>query len=903
MASNEYSNELESFTIESPYGGTEDTCAKFTINDVTLPFNITAITTVGEYYTLSFWVKSESTGELQIYNGLFPTDSDWKKYVVSFAANNTKINLYFTTTGTYYIYHPKLEIGNKATDWSPAPEDTDERVSVLRTDFNTYIEQTDKKISLKAEKTEITRIDDELTDARKEISELVVTSKGVNMSSMDKVGTLTTFIGNIEDGTGVWKAEYIQAGYTEPSSSLYFDFSKGQFIFNGAIVGGSINISDNFCVDKYGNVTLNGSITWGAGNSPTQAVYATSALTKPADGTAWSSFSVSGSDWHQSCFATDYYASYTYDGGASWTDAILIRGIDGEKGDTGAQGAQGATGAAGDPGDSITIMYLYYRQNTPYAPSAPSYTGSALPSGWTERPSGVTSYYKYEFVSQCTVTNDSYGSWSDPVLWAKYGEDGSDADVTDVNVFNAITSNGTLFGCFNNGDNTLYINANYISSGTISSTYLDTSIIHASSGYIGGYSGFTIGDGKLYSNGKAALDTDKQGVYIGTDGIAVGRDVTLYDGSTVTAFTVTNAGYITTAGGEFGGIRIYNGVISTNGKTSESSSTPGLYISDDGIGLGSGDFYVDDNGYLVFNAATVYGDIKTIGGDAIITNSSGTGIKISDTSISYYSIQSGAGPSVDFSSSGVSISKLDSVYTTELTVTGESTTGAITCIDYIKVQVGDSDEDGMIINNWSVWYTSNGLTSGPYIAFSSSGMDLYPEEITMGTGDHIYIGVTTAFQIDISSAYIEFLYDNSRAGKFDVYSSYVRILGTFKDESSSIVATSDARLKNSISDFVDAHDILFDNLHPRTYKWNNGTSGRTHSGFVVQEILEAVETAGLTTQDFAAVVHFLDENGEDESWGMRYDEIISLNTWQIQKLKARVAELEETIQQLKEKTE
>ena len=54
--------------------------------------------------------------------------------------------------------------------------------------------------------------------------------------------------------------------------------------------------------------------------------------------------------------------------------------------------------------------------------------------------------------------------------------------------------------------------------------------------------------------------------------------------------------------------------------------------------------------------------------------------------------------------------------------------------------------------------------------------------------------------------------------------------------------------------------------------------------------------AGLTTQDFAAVM--LVEDEENSYWQLRRDEFVSLNTWQIQLLKPRVAAIEEKISQL-----
>jgi hypothetical protein len=99
-----------------------------------------------------------------------------------------------------------------------------------------------------------------------------------------------------------------------------------------------------------GGIVLGGNITWSAGSSPTQALYATTALTKPANGAKWSSYPSSGTGWHQTFASTDRYATYTYDGGGTWTTAVLIQGKDGEDGKNGKDGANGANGANGAPG-------------------------------------------------------------------------------------------------------------------------------------------------------------------------------------------------------------------------------------------------------------------------------------------------------------------------------------------------------------------------------------------------------------------------------------------------------------------------------------------------------------------------------------------------------------------------
>ncbi len=109
---------------------------------------------------------------------------------------------------------------------------------------------------------------------------------------------------------------------------------------------------------------------------------------------------------------------------------------------------------------------------------------------------------------------------------------------------------------------------------------------------------------------------------------------------------------------------------------------------------------------------------------------------------------------------------------------------------------------------------------------------------------------------------------------------------------------SDKRVKYDISSFSEPYEILFDNLRPCCYKYINGTSGRVHTGYIAQEVVEAVEAVGLTTKDFAAVI-LSEPNTENEMWYLRRDEFVALNTWQIQRCKKRIAELETTVAELK----
>lgn len=126
-----------------------------------------------------------------------------------------------------------------------------------------------------------------------------------------------------------------------------------------------------------------------------------------------------------------------------------------------------------------------------------------------------------------------------------------------------------------------------------------------------------------------------------------------------------------------------------------------------------------------------------------------------------------------------------------------------------------------------------------------------------------------------------------------IHSPQGKISGSWTS-TQSIIVDSDERIKNTIKPLTDEYSILFDNLEPVSYKYNNGTSDRTHTGFRAQNVKAATEAAGLTTKDFAAYCEYLDEN-ENEVCGIRYEELIALCVKEIQSLKAEVKELKKQL--------
>lgn len=127
---------------------------------------------------------------------------------------------------------------------------------------------------------------------------------------------------------------------------------------------------------------------------------------------------------------------------------------------------------------------------------------------------------------------------------------------------------------------------------------------------------------------------------------------------------------------------------------------------------------------------------------------------------------------------------------------------------------------------------------------------------------------------------------------------------------SSSISTSDKNYKDDIKSLTDKHLQFFMKLQPVSFLFKNGTSGRTHIGFIAQDVEQAMSECGLTDLDFAGFCKdqkidsklvdgeevnepILDENGNPEYiYSLRYEEFIALNTYVIQELWKRVDAVE-----------
>ena len=120
------------------------------------------------------------------------------------------------------------------------------------------------------------------------------------------------------------------------------------------------------------------------------------------------------------------------------------------------------------------------------------------------------------------------------------------------------------------------------------------------------------------------------------------------------------------------------------------------------------------------------------------------------------------------------------------------------------------------------------------------------------------------------------------------YKIWVQYSGAFTNDSDGISVYSDRRMKHDIRYDIDRYDAFFDALKPASFLFNGDKSGRRKPGMIAQDVLAAMELAGIEQSDFSALKY----SKEEDRYFLAYEPFISLCIEQIQRLKKRLNALE-----------
>lgn len=161
--------------------------------------------------------------------------------------------------------------------------------------------------------------------------------------------------------------------------------------------------------------------------------------------------------------------------------------------------------------------------------------------------------------------------------------------------------------------------------------------------------------------------------------------------------------------------------------------------------------------------------------------------------------------------------------------------------------------DFIIDNHFSLRPSSSATTNSEYTDVSNSawihGLDSDDYHGSKKPGLLLRQG-SNFFQVFPTS-------NNSSAGTDIGHSSYRfrNIVGRTLYSDSGTVSTSDRNLKHDITNLSDEIvEKIVDGLIPKSFKFNDGDSGRTHYGIIAQELEELLISIGIDPNDFAPLV-------------------------------------------------
>jgi uncharacterized protein YukE len=152
------------------------------------------------------WIFADVDTKVWTNGGKFTLNkNEWTRCVSTFTAVSDNCSIVFGAPGTYYIYHPQLELGNHATDWSPNPDDmaSNDDMNKAVDDAKKEINESIAEVSLLVDRIKGTI--ESLVSGENGETQLVQTENGwtFNIKSVNEaMEQLSNDLGDLNDATG-----------------------------------------------------------------------------------------------------------------------------------------------------------------------------------------------------------------------------------------------------------------------------------------------------------------------------------------------------------------------------------------------------------------------------------------------------------------------------------------------------------------------------------------------------------------------------------------------------------------------------------------------------------------------------------------------------------------------------
>jgi hypothetical protein len=380
------------------------------------------------------------------------------------------------------------------------------------------------------------------------------------------------------------------------------------------------------------------------------------------------------------------------------------------------------------------------------------------------------------------------------------------------------------------------------------------------------------------------------------------------ESATLTSATVT--GTITTISGDYKTI-LSSGRLQCYYNNDHTGNVGGSYWTDDSTKRGMA-FQLDASGYYMAWSAkdsgggNSYTTIMTYVRGAIGNNfTEGEGLYISEKLIVNAATKLGSVSATSLTVSGA--------ITANSMITANAPDGTIAIKAYSQINVERSSASSV-----AIWVERGGVTINNG-ALNVSGETHLSDKIFLANDKGLRVnGDNGAVTYSTSVGYLVFGNGNtityiqgkqtmitSSSGNDTTISSgrntiispasggNVDLRGTVLVNGSPISTSSDKRQKNDIKPLAEKYLSMMKSIDPVSFKYNSdlGKSGRRHTGFIAQDVLQSMTAAGIDTSELAA---FVDVKGDGSEYALRYEEFISPLLAYVQHLEGRVAALERT---------
>lgn len=408
---------------------------------------------------------------------------------------------------------------------------------------------------------------------------------------------------------------------------------------------------------------------------------------------------------------------------------------------------------------------------------------------------------------------------------------------------NDIIKSASIIAAINDDTSSVTISADKINLNgvvTANGTFkIDTSgNVTATGGNIGG---FTIDATAIYNGVTSITDISHDGVYLGTDGIRLGKGG---------AFNVDNAGFLTAAkaditgtinatAGTIGGYKIGEAALFAEGETSNSSYKISINTNDK--------TYSDYPANIV--AERVYADFGTYA--AVVQPGSlaaiyKTGAHVETASVNANDIQL-------FTSYGGGYLRISRIL-------GNNFDNAPEGVVYSTADTAD------YISKSRVQAAAFGVQCCLDSNYFSGMVAYFPKNTTGAPSTRLYLVSPSVYCC------------KSMENASDRSTVYGAAFNT----------TSDRRIKRDIKNISPNDAGIIDRLRPRQFRYKNG-DGRLHFGFIAQEVESCLKDIGASLAEYAVIDA---PKEKTDIYSLAYEEFIALAVREIQGLKARLNHIE-----------